>query len=160
MNRELKYNIGLSWLGGVNKDKNYRYDKTYELSFKNKPSIKGSADVVFHGDKNLYNPEEMLLAALSSCHMMSFFYLCGINKIEIKSYVDSPQGFLEINTNGSGQFKNVVLEPTIILSEKEDLVKMATLFKQASDYCFIARSCNFEIAHLPNFRTIQEDCEK
>lgn len=143
-----EYEIGLSWIGDVNLEKNYRYNKTYELSFKNKPNMVGSADPMFHGNPNLYNPEEMLLSALASCHMMSFFYLCGKEKIKINSYQDKPIGKLKTNPNGSGQFEEVTLHP-IIKTDDKNLKKIEGLFIQANDYCFIARSCNFTIKHKP-----------
>jgi len=147
-----EYKIGLTWIGSVNVAKNYRYLKTYELDFENKPNIKGSADPTFHGDRNLYNPEEMLLSALSSCYMMSFFYLCSQHKILIDHYTDKPTGTVKINPNGSGQFDNVILQPVISTSYK-DTTLLTELFSKAKDYCFIARSCNFIIHHNP---TIQQ----
>ncbi|NIJ46574.1 organic hydroperoxide reductase OsmC/OhrA [Wenyingzhuangia heitensis] len=143
-----EYKIGITWKGSIDVSKNYRYDKTYELEFENKPNIVGSADATFHGDKDLYNPEEMLLSALASCYMMSFFYLCSKQKIKIDSYYDSPVGFLKVNPNGSGQFEKVMLQPVIKTSCK-DTVLLYELFSKAEDYCFIARSCNFIIKHNP-----------
>lgn len=143
------YKIGLVWQGGVAIEKRYRYHKTYELSFDNKPSLVGSADATFHGDANLYNPEEMLLAALSSCHMMSFFYLCSKEQIILKSYEDNPVGQLQVNANGSGQFSEVLLQPTIIIGAVDQKEMIKDLFSKAHDYCFIARSCNFSIKHQP-----------
>lgn len=151
MRNTLLYEIGLNWTGTVHTDKKYRYDKTYELNFKEKPSLQGSADAVFHGDSQLYNPEEMLLSALSSCHMMSFFYLCSVHKLVINSYNDHPIGKLKINPNGSGQFEEVLLQPTI-QSDEKNTEKLKELFEQATDYCFIARSCNFKITHQPVFK--------
>ncbi|MGY6649987.1 OsmC family protein [Wenyingzhuangia sp. IMCC45574] len=152
MKHSYSYQIGLTWLGGINIEKRYRYNKTYELHFKNKPSITGSADATFHGNAELYNPEEILLAALSSCHMMSFFYLCGKEKISIKSYKDQPTGMLEINPNGSGQFKEVMLQPEIVVNSSEEIKKIQDLFSKANEYCFIARSCNFKIIHQPTIK--------
>ncbi len=151
MNNIHEYKIGLTWIGKVKTEKKIKYDKTYELSFNNKPNIIGSADATFHGDKNLYNPEEMLLSALASCYMMSFFYLCTIHKIKIDSYKDHPIGKLKINPNGSGQFKEVLLQPTI-KSNYTDVEKLNDLFTEAGEYCFIARSCNFKIEHKPKIK--------
>lgn len=149
MHNVLEYKIDLDWIGSVATEKRFKYDKTYQLSFKNKPTIIGSADPIFHGNAELYNPEEMLLSALASCHMMSFFYLCGKEKIKIDSYSDQPLGVLKINPNGSGQFEEVTLNPTI-KTEETNLNKITELFTKAGDYCFIARSCNFRIIHKPN----------
>ncbi|MDB4297713.1 OsmC family protein [Flavobacteriaceae bacterium] len=141
------YNIQLTWIGNLGKgtSKFNAYKRDYQLDFENKPSIIGSADPTFHGDKELYNPEEMLLAALASCHMMSFFYLCSKNKVSIHNYEDNPCGVVKLNTNGSGQFEEVILQPKIITNG--DLKLTQELFEQANEYCFIARSCNFKITH-------------
>ncbi|MGY5352618.1 OsmC family protein [Wenyingzhuangia sp. IMCC45533] len=146
-----KYKVDLLWKGSVVTNKRFKYDKTYQIDFtNNKPSIIGSADAVFHGNADLYNPEEMLLSALSSCHMMSFFYLCSINQTEISGYRDSPEGILKVNANGSGQFESVTLQPTITCKNGEiDLIQ--ELFFKAKEYCFIARSCNFDVILKPNF---------
>lgn len=154
MKNNFFYKIGLEWQGTVNIQKNYRYNKTYELSFENKPKLIGSADPIFHGDKNLYNPEELLLSALASCHMMSFFYLCSKEKIILESYHDQPIGKLKINTNGSGQFEEVILQPTIKVKPDVDTNKLHDLFSLANEYCFIARSCNFKTKHQPEIIVI------
>lgn len=148
-NNNFLYTIGLKWQGSVDVNKNYRYNKTYELSFNNKPTLIGSADTIFHGNATLYNPEEMLLSALASCHMMSFFYLCGKNKIIIQSYKDEVVGTLQLNPNGSGQFTEALLQPTIKVISPVTTKQIAQLFVLANDYCFIARSCNFTIQHQP-----------
>lgn len=148
MNNTHIYKINLEWLGKLTISKRFKYDKTYQINFKNKPSITGSADPVFHGNADLYNPEEMLISALASCHMMSFFYLCSVHKIKIESYQDTPEGTLKINPNGSGQFEQVTLKPQIITNEEKN--KVQELFIKAKEYCFIARSCNFQILLEPS----------
>lgn len=150
MRNEHTYKIGLEWKGKLATDKRnrLRYERIYELSFDNKPNLMGSADATFHGDDTLYNPEEMLLSALSSCYMMSFFYLCGLKNIKIASYSDEPIGILKVNPNGSGQFEEVTLQPTICIKHK-DAKEIEVIFNEAHNYCFIARSCNFNINHNP-----------
>lgn len=155
MNNLHTYEIGLEWKGKLTTDKRnkLRYERLYELSFNNKPNILGSADATFHGDDNLYNPEEMLLSALSSCYMMSFFYLCGLKNIQIHHYKDNPIGTVKINSNGSGQFEKVTLQPRIAI-HKDDLKEVEQSFTNAHDYCFIARSCNFRIDHEANIQIL------
>ena len=150
MPNEHIYKIGLQWTGvsTINSRKKLSYERIYELTFENKPNLMGSADATFHGDPKLYNPEEMLLSALSSCYMMSFFYLCGLKNVKIKSYKDEPLGIVKVNSNGSGQFEEVTLQP-VIVTEHKDKSQLLELFSKAKDYCFIARSCNFKIHHNP-----------
>lgn len=150
MTNEHTYKIGLTWKGKLTTDKRskLKYERIYELNFKDKPNLIGSADATFHGDDSLYNPEEMLLSALSSCYMMSFFYLCSLKNIEIANYSDTPIGIVKVNPNGSGQFKEVTLQPSIAIKSCH-AQEIEHTFKKAHDYCFIARSCNFNINHIP-----------
>ena len=150
MNNEYIYKIGLEWKGQstIDKRNKLRYERLYEVSFENKTSLLGSADASFHGDNSLYNPEEMLLSALSSCYMMSFFYLCGLKNIEVANYSDAPIGIVKVNPNGSGQFEKVTLQPSISIKYC-DTKAVEQAFAEAHEYCFIARSCNFKMIHRP-----------
>ena len=110
--------------------------------------MKGSADKVFHGNQTLYNPEDMLLSALSSCHMMSYLYLCRKAGIKVTSYSDKPEGKLILNMDGSGAFTEVVLKPVVILKDKNQQY-IANLHAEAGKLCFIANSCTFDIIYEP-----------
>ena len=85
------YHLNLIWTGEPN---NSKKERLYQVNIEGKPSLSGSADKIFHGDANLYNPEDMLLSSLSACHMMSYFYVCKQHKIEITAYQDNPVGTL------------------------------------------------------------------
>ena len=148
MKREHTYTHKLKWEGDSSIS-TIQNDRFYSINIEGKQIIKGSADKVFHGDAMLYNPEDMLLAALSSCHMMSFFYICRKKGYEIKSYLDNPVGVLKLNSNGSGQFKKVVLFPEVIFSINSNQIPLLELHKEAGSLCFIANSCSFEIEYSP-----------
>ena len=147
------YTLDLEWTGntGAGTEKFNSYKRTFTASIKDKPIINGSADSTFHGDAELHNPEDMLLTALSSCFMLSFFYLCAKNKISVSTYTDKPIGELKLNSDGSGQFEKVTLNPKIELLNKSLNKEASTLLHQAKELCFIARSCNFPIHHNPFF---------
>ncbi|WP_375239839.1 OsmC family protein [Aurantibacter sp.] len=142
------YTLNLKWIGEsyINSIKN---DRLYEIAIPGKSSFKGSADQTFHGDATLLNPEDMLLSALSSCHMMSYFYVCRQNAIEIISYQDQPLGTLQVNSNGSGQFSKIILKPLVIIKSKLDLELAISLHSKAKSLCFIGNSCNFPIEVEP-----------
>lgn len=141
---EHKYTLQLAWIGeiGLNSVNN---DRQYEVKIPGKATFKGSADKAFHGDETLINPEDMMMTAISSCHMMSYFYLCRKNNIEIISYCDNPIGLLGVNVDGSGQFNLVTLKPSVKLGENTNLEFANNLHEKASKLCFIANSCNFRI---------------
>ena len=138
----------MTWTGKP-EDNNHKNDRLYQVDIEGKPIINGSADKPFFGDSAKYNPEDMLLAALSSCHMMSFLYVCRKKGLKVLAYSDKPNGELLVNIDGSGQFEKVGLHPTVVfeneLSQKEELA----LHVEAGRLCFIANSCNFEIVYEP-----------
>jgi organic hydroperoxide reductase OsmC/OhrA len=142
------YTLDLKWIGNsqINSIKN---DRLYEIAIPGKASFKGSADQTFHGDATLLNPEDMLLSALSSCHMMSYFYVCRQNNLEITSYQDQPLGTLQVNPNGSGQFNKVILKPFVIIKAASNLELAISLHSKAKSLCFIGNSCNFLIEVEP-----------
>lgn len=146
MKNKFDYKIELNWLGDEN-GISHREDRLYEIHIDGKPNLKGSADKPFFGDPSLYNPEDLILSALASCHMMSFLYLCRKKGIKIASYQDNPVGVLKINNDGGGRFELVTLKPSIILVDSAYIHEVNELHKQAGKLCFIANSVNFEIRY-------------
>lgn len=123
------------------------YSKTHKISIEGKPVLDISAAKAFKGDPELYNPEDLLLSSLVSCHMMSYLYVCSQNGIEVLEYSDNAEGILEVNPDGSGRFTEVQLNPkvTIVNSDKVELA--LELHTKANQLCFIANSCNFPVLH-------------
>ncbi|WP_423914158.1 OsmC family protein [Flavobacterium sp.] len=126
-----------------------KYSKRHTISIEGKPILNVSAAKVFKGDSNLYNPEDLLLSSLVSCHMMSYLYVCSQNGIEVLSYVDNAEATLEVSADGSGRFVEVRLFPKVSISQKEKMDLALDLHKKANQLCFIANSCNFPILHFP-----------
>lgn len=146
MINQYKYEHTLNWLG-VPGGKHHRDDRSYEILIKGKQSLEGSADKPFFGDSNLYNPENLLLAALSSCYMMSLLYLCRNNKISVLDYKDNAVGNLKLNDDGSGRFHDVTLNVSIKLENPAHNNRVLSLAKEANSLCFIANSVNFDVNH-------------
>lgn len=144
MRNHHQYTLHLKWLGN-HKSKSHGEDRLYEIHIDGKPNFRGSADRPFFGDNTLYNPEDMMLSALSSCHMMSFLYVCRKSGIVLKSYSDNPIGNLKLNADGSGQFEQVSLKPKVVFVEKLEAERLRQLHEQAGKLCFIANSVNFPI---------------
>ncbi len=140
------YTLRLDWNGNPDKD-SMKNDRLYEVAIEGKAPFCGSADKPFFGDPTLYNPEDLLLSALSACHMMSFLYLCRKKGIRVLSYQDNPEGFLKVNPDGSGQFEKVVLKPEVQLADIAQREEAIALHPEAGKLCFIANSCNFEIVY-------------
>ena len=125
------------------------YTKSHHISIEGKPDLEVSAAKAFKGDPNLYNPEDLLLSSLTSCHMMSYLYCCMQYKIEVISYQDHSEATLQVNPDGSGKIVKVDLFPEIIISNSSQIELALSLHKKANELCFIANSCNFPVYHHP-----------
>jgi organic hydroperoxide reductase OsmC/OhrA len=145
------YTATVSWIGAhAGATSTYAgYSREHTIAFDGKPTLRGSADPTFRGDGSLVNPEELLLAALSSCHMLSYLAFCGLEGIEIVSYVDRAHGMMS-ETGGSGRFVSVVLEPKVVVARREHVDRARALHGAAHEACFVANSMNFPVLHKPS----------
>jgi len=151
MNKVHHYSLTIEWTGNLGTGtSDYRaYTRNHQVSAENKPTILASSDPHFRGEKTRYNPEEMLVAALSSCHMLSFLHLCAVNGVIVLEYQDKATGTMIENPDGSGQFTEVTLHPVVKVKASSMNAKANELHQQAEKLCFIARSVNFPVHHLP-----------
>ena len=124
-----------------------RYNKSHKIVIEGKPILNVSAAKAFKGDPELYNPEDLLLSSLVSCHMMSYLYVCSQNEIEVLEYSDNAEAILEVAEDGSGRFVEVLLKPKVKVSNSDKIELAIDLHKKANQLCFIANSCNFPILH-------------
>lgn len=159
MNKEHCYKLTVQWTGNTgNGTLNYRaYERSHVIVSDNKEKIQASADPAFRGDKTKYNPEELLLASLSGCHMLWFLHLCADNGITVIDYIDNPTGIMEETENGGGKFKEVTLNPLVTVNDKTLPDKLDDLHKKANELCFIANSVNFIVKHNPKVKTIEDN---
>jgi organic hydroperoxide reductase OsmC/OhrA len=95
--REHAYRTSLTWTGATRgvTTSYAAYSREYRVAFDGKPVLNGSADPAFRGDPALYNPEELLVAALSACHLLTYLALCSLAGIEVVSYGDDACGRME-----------------------------------------------------------------
>jgi organic hydroperoxide reductase OsmC/OhrA len=145
-----QYSLALQWTGNKGQGtKNYTaYSRDYEISLPNKTTILGSSDPAFRGDPTRHNPEEMLLSAVSSCHLLWYLHLCSAASVVVVNYQDNPIGTMVETADGGGYFSEITLHPKVVVSD-ESMVEMAnSLHKRANELCFIANSCNFPIHHV------------
>lgn len=149
------YKLQLKWTGntGQGTGSYSDYERSHTIAIHGKPEILGSADPVFRGNPAMYNPEELLLAALSSCHMLWYLHLCAENGIVVTAYSDNPTGAMQESDNGSGRFTEVILKPHVVVKEPEMFEKAKSLHKSANQHCFIANSVNFAVHHDPTIET-------
>jgi len=151
MAKEHQYKTNLVWTGNKGSGTmDYRsYDRDFIVSIENKSPIAGSSDSIFLGDKTKYNPEDLLLSSISSCHMLWFLHLCSKNEIVVIDYKDNAVGTMVENADGSGHFSVVVLYPEVIISNAAQIDQANALHEEANKMCFIANSLNFPVHHQP-----------
>ncbi|MGH9598647.1 MAG: OsmC family protein [Terracidiphilus sp.] len=149
--KQHRYEIRLDWTGndgsGTANYRSYRRDHT--ITGQGKPPIAGSSDPAFRGDASRYNPEELLVASLSACHMLSYLHLCAVNGISVLEYRDAASGAMRENEDGSGEFVRVVLHPVVKIAPGGSKDKAHALHGEAHHLCFIARSVNFPVEVAP-----------
>jgi len=149
MTRQHRYELAVRWSGDTSSYTSY--SRNHEVSGKGKPPIPASSDAAFRGDRARYNPEEMLVASLATCHMLWYLHLCAESGVIVTTYEDSPAGLMREDPDGSGVFTEVLLRPivTIAKGSEQDAIR---LHDRAHDLCFIARSVNFPVRHEPTVK--------
>ncbi len=145
--KQHRYRVALEWTGndGVGTAEYRSYRRDYVLRAEGKPAIAGSSDPSFRGDATRWNPEELLVASLSSCHMLWYLHLCATNNIRVIGYTDAPVGEMGEQADGSGAFTRVILRPSVTLANGEDVTCATELHDEAHRFCFIANSVNFPV---------------
>jgi organic hydroperoxide reductase OsmC/OhrA len=147
MGRQHSYAVTVTWTGNQGTGtRGYRdYRRSHEISAAGKPSIAGSSDPAFRGDRACWNPEDLLVASLSACHKLWYLHLCAEAGVVVEAYVDEAVGVMEEAADGGGQFVEVVLRPRVRLAPLSDRNKAQSLHHEAHAKCFIARSVNFPV---------------
>jgi organic hydroperoxide reductase OsmC/OhrA len=154
VNGEHHYAIRVRWRGnrGTGTSGYRDYGREHTISATGKPDIDGSADRTFHGDADRWNPEELLLAALSQCHMLSYLHVAVSHGIVVTDYTDEPVGTMVQTPGGGGHFSSVILRPVVTVASADDLETATACHHEASGKCFIANSVNFPVTHEPTAR--------
>jgi len=151
MNGQHNYKLTIKWTGnkGTGTSDYRAYDRSHTISVENKVEILASSDPAFRGDKTRHNPEDLLVASLSSCHMLSYLHLCVMGGVVVTDYVDNATGIMTETPNGGGVFTEVTLNPVVTVTEISMTEKANELHKKANELCFIANSVNFPVKHNP-----------
>ncbi|MDQ6760812.1 MAG: OsmC family protein [Acidobacteriota bacterium] len=158
MAQDHSFQISTKWTGnngpGTASYRSYRRD--HEISGAAKSaSIAGSSDPAFRGDASRYNPEELLIASLSACHLLWVLHLCADAGIVVIDYQDDATGAMALDSDGGGQFRRVVLRPRVTITDPARIAEAEALHARAHQLCFIARSVNFPVEHQPTVLAAQ-----
>ncbi len=151
MHGQHHYSLTIQWTGnkGTGTSHYRAYERSHSILVDGKVEILGSSDPAFRGDKTRHNPEEFLVAALSSCHMLSYLHLCAVAGVVVTDYADHATGIMAETANGGGNFTEVTLNPVVTVAEPAMIEKANALHGKASELCFIANSVNFPVRHRP-----------
>ncbi|WP_427018153.1 OsmC family protein [Pseudarthrobacter sp. P1] len=148
---EHHYDVTVFWTGnrGTGTSSYKAYGRDHSVTAIGLPTLLGSADPTFHGDRDRWNPEQLLLTALAQCHMLSYLHVAVNHGITVTKYQDSASATMVLNPDGSGQFSSATLRPQLTITDPSQLELAASLHHEASQMCFIARSVNFPVLHEP-----------
>lgn len=154
MDKTHQYTAELEWTGAPTDGPfTYeRYTRAHIVRIAGKPDMHLTADPLFRGDALLHNPEDLLLAALAGCHMLTYLALCARKRISVLSYRDQATGTLLLTPVGGGHFTEVVLRPEVVVAGTDMIEAARALHGPAHSYCFIANSVNFPVRHEPVIR--------
>jgi organic hydroperoxide reductase OsmC/OhrA len=125
------------------------YGRNVVLRIDGKPDLPASADTPFRGDADRWNPEELLLAALSECHLLSYLHVAVRHGVVVTGYTDAATGAMVVTPDGAGHFTRVDLHPSVALADESQRELADSLHAQANRLCFIANSVNFPVHHAP-----------
>jgi organic hydroperoxide reductase OsmC/OhrA len=145
------YSVTVRWSGNRGQGtSDYRgYSRDNEVSGPGKPVLLGTSDPAYRGDPARWNPEELLVAALAQCHLLWYLHLASAAGVVVTGYLDEPVGSMAHSRDGGGQFTEVVLQPQVTVAEAGMLERAQSLHEEAARLCFIARSVNFAVRHVP-----------
>jgi organic hydroperoxide reductase OsmC/OhrA len=111
--------------------------------------IQGSADRTFRGDADRWDPERLLVASLSQCHMLSCLHQCADAAVDLTAYEDHAAGTMITDADGGGRFTEVVLRPAVGVADESMVEPARALHDRANQLCFIANSVSFPVRHEP-----------
>jgi organic hydroperoxide reductase OsmC/OhrA len=146
------YEVAVEWTGnrGTGTSAYRAYDRTNVVRGAGKPELPSSADRHFFGDADRWNPEELVVAALSQCHMLSFLHVAVRNGVVVTAYTDTATGALEVDADGGGRLTEVDLHPVVTLEDESQRALADSLHGEAHRLCFIANSVSFPVHHHPS----------
>lgn len=145
------YAVSVEWTGNLGGGTaSYRgYERSHLATAAGKHDILGSSDPAFRGAEDRWNPEELLVVSASQCHLLWYLHLATNARVVVTGYVDDASGTVELNPDGGGQFRDILLRPHVVVAEESMVERALALHDEVDAVCFIARSLNFPIRSDP-----------
>jgi organic hydroperoxide reductase OsmC/OhrA len=126
------------------------YSRTHTWRFPGGSNVRAAAAPAFRGDPALVDPEEAFVAALASCHLLTFLALAAREGLTVEAYEDDAEGTLATNDAGRLAITRVVLRPRVTFGgEAPDAPLVERLHARAHAECFIANSVRTEVVVEP-----------
>jgi organic hydroperoxide reductase OsmC/OhrA len=152
--RDHEYAARLIWDGnlGAGTSSYTTYGRQYRVLFEGKPDLIGTANPAFRGEADKHDPEDLFLASITACHMLSYLALCARKGVRVLTYEDDARGSLVLDSRGGGRFEEVTLRPSVTIADEENAALALQLHETAHELCFIANSCSVPIRHQPMIR--------
>ncbi len=148
--KQHRYQAKVVWSGAAEgPTRDYKsYSRAHRIEIAGKPPIEGSSDAAFLGDPARHNPEDLLVASLSACHMLWYFHLCAVKGVVVTAYEDAAEGTM-VEAPGNGRMTEVVLHPRVTITADSDPELARSLHERAHHECYIANSMNFPVRCEP-----------
>ncbi|GAC1335005.1 MAG: OsmC family protein [Beijerinckiaceae bacterium] len=149
--REHRYVVRTIWTGnrGTGTSGYRDYDRAHVVTAPGKPDLLMSSDPGFRGDATCYNPEDLLVASLSTCHMLWYLHLAAEAGLAVAAYEDDAEGYMRESAETGGAFVRVVLRPRVSITGNFAPPRAAALHHEAHRKCFVANSVNFPVECEP-----------
>ena len=153
MDTEHRYEVAVTWTGnqGTGTSAYRAYSRSYDIGspVDGKPLIPGTSEPAYRGDAARWNPEELLVAALSGCHELWYLHLCAVNGVVVTAYEDRAEGWMPVDAKGKGGFRRVLLRPRVTITAGSNPDRARALHADAHEMCNVANSVNFAVEHEP-----------
>lgn len=151
MSKTQNYKLDLSWKGnrGAGTMTYTSYDRDFTAQKESRPAILGSSHPAFRGNSDRYCPEELLLASLSSCHMLWYLNMCASHDVVVLEYTDQPVMEMEVKEFGNGDIRSATLSPVVRIASDDQREQALAMHQKAHQSCFIAKGVNFDIILNP-----------
>ncbi|MDG4595691.1 MAG: OsmC family protein [Candidatus Contendobacter sp.] len=147
------FSIGLIWQRSTPDFDVKTFSRDHVWRLAGGQTVQGSSAPDYSGNPEMSNPEEALLAALSSCHMLTFLSVAALRKLVVDRYEDEPTAELGKNEKGKLMVARMTLRPQVTFggatAPDEDTVRQ--LHRKAKENCFVGNSLLSQVALEPRF---------
>lgn len=150
MAHDHRFQALITWTGAAKGPaESYKtYSREYRVEIEGKPSLTASAAAPFYGDATLHNPEDLLLAAISGCHLLSYLAIAARQGVVVTAYSDEATATMAFK-DGKMRFIEATLRPRVTITPESNVERAMSIHHQANQECFIANSLNFPVSHQP-----------